>query len=87
MLFDMSNGWESADSYRRLLTGIWLLIVYHKSVNDINHRGRKLGAMTMRATSVRLTFSPVTRMGRVQLALELLSSEHLLKKSTYANPG
>ncbi len=87
ILFDLSNGWESADSYRRLLTGIRLQIVCHKSVDDINHRGRRVGAMTMRATSVRPNFPPVTRTSRVQLALELSSSEHLLRKSTCANPG
>ena len=58
MLFGLRNRWESADSYRRLLTGIRFQVVCPISIGDINHHGRRLGAMTTRAISVKLAFSP-----------------------------
>ena len=54
------------------------------SVGDISHQAPRLRTMTMRALSVKWTFSPLRGLRRVQLALELLS---FVIKLTYDGQG
>lgn len=87
MLFGLRNGWEPADSYRCLLMGIRLQMLCPISIGDINHHGRRLGAMTTRAISVKLTFSPMGENEESTACARITEFVHLLMKSTYADPG
>ena len=87
LMFDLKKQVGFRDSYRHLLKGVRLQIVYHKDVDDISNQSRRLGAVTMRVKVCWTSFSFSRKIEDICSLRSNQSSEHFAFRSKYVDPS